>query len=513
MQVMNEPSNLATERHYNWKVERGARRNFARFGHALSLSNPKLFRRDEGDGLLLVLPSGETRLITKGTQLAPVIVDSLHMKVTKEGKVTGELPPAGHLSAMLASEEFLSSFRPVTQVLRRPAYLQDFRLTEPGYSVDGRSSYLYVGSEPRITSSLDTINQFLDVMDFASEADRTNTVAAALTSLLNNHWPGEKPVVLVTATKSHSGKGTVTDFIRGTLPKADILYESIDWPMQSQFQKQIRLNPEVGFVCFDNVRLDSAGGRAKTIRSAFVESFVTNPEIMLASPGAGEAVRIKNSYVVSINTNDGGLSADLLNRSLPIHLTPKGNVHDRVSPIGNPKLEFLPQNRDRIEAELRGMIERWKEAGYPTDDQVKHPMGPWAKTIGGILAANGFKQFLDNYSAKRISDDPIRDALSILAGVAPDKALRPAEWAKHAVVQGLAKTLFSAGDRDTEEGRARAIGVLFSRYAGESFETRTDLEQLVVCLEGGNRRWTTGKNPHVRYVFRVLQNQPLPVEE
>src|SRR5438132_232996 len=103
------------------------------------------------------------------------------------------------------------------------------------------------------------------------------------------------------ATKSHSGKGTVTDFIRGSVPKADILYESLDWPMQNQFQKQFQLDPDIGVIAFDNVRLDSSGGRAKFIRSAFVESFVTMPELILASPGVGDPVRLHNKYVVIIN--------------------------------------------------------------------------------------------------------------------------------------------------------------------------------------------------------------------
>ena len=113
----------------------------------------------------------------------------------------------------------------------------------------------------------------------------------------------------ITATKSHAGKGTVAEFARGSVGKADILYESIDWPMQSQFQRQVKLDPDLGVIIFDNVRLDSAGGRGKFIRSAFVESFVTNAEIMLASPGAGEAISLPNKYVVVVNTNDGSLSA------------------------------------------------------------------------------------------------------------------------------------------------------------------------------------------------------------
>ena len=373
---------------------------------------------------------------------------------------------------MPRTEVFLSCFRAVDEVVRTPYYLEDFTLVQPGYHDGGPGKrILYVGAVPEIGDSMATITAFLDVMEFESRADRTNAVAAALTTLLRHHWLGEKPLYQITATKSHAGKGTVAEFARGSVGKADILYESIDWPMQSQFQRQVKLDPDLGVIIFDNVRLDSAGGRGKFIRSAFIESFVTNAEVMLASPGAGEAISLPNKYVVVVNTNDGALSQDILNRALPIHLAPKGSIHDRHSPIGNPKLEFLPKNRHRIEAELRGMIERWRLAGCPLDETVKHSMTPWAKTIGGILKHNGFTDFLGNQQTRKAVDDPLRRAVGILGAAKPGKALRPAEWAQLAVQQGLVKTLIPTNERDTDKGRERAIGVLL-RAAGTERRSR-----------------------------------------
>ena len=155
------------------------------------------------------------------------------MLVMKDDKVLSELPAAVHLNAMLRSEAFLRQFLPVDEVTTQPLYLDDFSLARPGYNNGG----LVGGSSmsvpyPEIADSTETMERFLDVMAFASDADRTNTVGAALTVLLRRHWLGQKPVVIVTATKSHSGKGTITEFFRGSVPKADVLYESIDWPMQ-----------------------------------------------------------------------------------------------------------------------------------------------------------------------------------------------------------------------------------------------------------------------------------------
>jgi hypothetical protein len=496
-------------------VELGARRNYRLLGRRLADANKGLYRNGtSGKGLIHVLATGDIRHITRGAQLAPIIVDSIALQVTKEGKVMGELPTAMHLNAMLFAETFLRQFRPLDHVAKNPLYLPDFSFALPGYGESADEGYLlYLGPEPQVVESTQTINRFLDVMDFAANADRTNAVAAALTVLLRNHWPGAKPVVVVTATKSHAGKGTIIEFTRGNLAKADILYESIDWPMQSQLQRQFAQNPDISVICLDNVRLDSAGGKGRFIRSGFLESFVTSQEISLACPGAGEPARLKNRFVMAITTNDGMLSPDLLNRALPIHLAPKGDVQNRQSPIGNPKLEFLPQHQERIAAEFRGMIERWKSCGQPVDDTTKHPMTPWARTVGGILRANGFTDFLANYETRKSLDDPIRETLAILASAAPGQELRPGEWADLAVEHGLAKTLFSPSERDTSKGRERCIGVVLSRYCDETFEARTPTKQILVRLEGGFRRWSKGKNPHTRYAFTVLEEKAIPIEE
>jgi hypothetical protein len=256
-----------------WKVEKGSRRDFRRLGRRLSLSGDLFRDGGSGPGLIQVLDDGTTRRITRAGELTPLIADRIPTRVEKDGRVVSEMPVAAVLNTALRSGVFLSHFQPVDQVARTSLYLEDFTPTRPGYHDRGAGRrILHVGPPPVLGESMETVTRFLDVMDFATNADRTNTVAAALTVLLRHQWPGEKPIVVITATRSHAGKGTIADMIRGGASKAEILYESQDWPMQAQFQKQIRMDSDLGVVLFDNVRLDSAGGRGKFIRSAFIET-------------------------------------------------------------------------------------------------------------------------------------------------------------------------------------------------------------------------------------------------
>src|SRR6516225_9720089 len=73
------------DRTFRWKLERGAKRNYQLLGRRLAAVNQCLYRNGaNGQGLLHVLPTGEHRLITRGAQLAPVIVDSIAIQITKE---------------------------------------------------------------------------------------------------------------------------------------------------------------------------------------------------------------------------------------------------------------------------------------------------------------------------------------------------------------------------------------------------------------------------------------------
>ena len=140
-------------------------------------------------------------------------------------------------------------------------------------------------------------------------------------------------------------------------------------------------------------------------------------------------------------------------------------------------------------------------------------MARWAATIGGILAVNGFSEFLANCGERKTVDDPTQEALAILGAAQPGKALRPKEWAKLAVEQGLVKTLLPANERDTEKGRERAIGKVLHNHLGVTFSASTDSTNFRLRLEGGFRRWTPRKNGHTRYVFTVLTEEPRVAEE
>ena len=492
-----------------WNEDDLPQLNYTKLGERLALGGD-IFRPEEAtSGLLLVQNDGDHRRINNAKDLAAVIVDRIPLQVYSDGKPKGGRIPNYHLETMLRAEVFRSCFRTVETVSKTPRFMSDFALTRPGLNDGGtHSSVFYVGDSPTVSDTTETIDKFLDVMSFASNADRTNAVAAALTVLLRNHWTGGKPIVTVTATKSHAGKDTVLAFASNENDSVSISYQSTNWAFERSFVGALASNSDAAVVVVENARLDR---RDHYLASAFLERFATDPKPLLFSTGTGAAVHRRNDVVTAISTNFGTVSEDIANRSLPIHLNPTGNVADRQSPIGNPRLEFLPQNKHRIAAELRGMVLRWKDAGMPLDDTVKHPFSPWAKTIGGILKANGYRDFLANYGKRKTTDDPLRQGVSVLGAARPDCWLKPDELARLVVQLGLVKAIIPPADQDSGAGRVRGIGVVLSNHRDETFEVETDTHKVHLRLEKARRRWD-GASPHVRYRFVTLSQSELPTD-
>jgi hypothetical protein len=494
-----------------WDDNRKPADNYRALGKALAVSGD-LFRAAGLEGLLLApaAPGGKPVHIRSASQLTPLLVDRLSIRVVRGRESRDGLIPARHCHVLLRSEAFLGQFRPLDAIAAAPCYLPNLELTRPGYN-DGGPGHcvLYTGSPVVSEPEPRAANAFLDVMAFASEADRTNAVAGALTVLLRRLWPGGKPLLAVTSTKSHGGKDTVIQFACGPTPHVAVSFDSTNWALERCVVAALRHRPDVGVVVVENARLGRGTG---AIASAFLERFLTDSEPLLYAPGSAAPQPFPNFAVAALSTNDGTIGTDLMNRALPVRLAPVGDVAVRRTPIGNPKEEYLPAHRDRILAELVGMVETWKAAGRPEDAKVRHPFTAWARTVGGILKANGFKSFLANYDVRRTEDDPVRQALGLLGAAAPDAWLRADEWARRSAELGLNSRLIPAADRDGEAARARGMGVVLSAHAAETFRAEAEDVAVTLRLDKRRGRFVPGSEPQTRYRFVVLAREPRPCD-
>lgn len=424
-----------------------------------------------GTGILQLAVGAAARHITKSDQLEGFIRSRIPVIRLDNGTEVGVTVPATDLKIMLSSEELMSQLPVVDRVTSVATYTSDWVLTRPGYN-DGpageRCFYTGVAVEPKLTPM--RIREFLSAMKFKSEADATNAVALALTCLLRFMWPGKKPFGAVTANKSHAGKDTVVDFAAGRAKRVEISWHFADWANQNEAVAALK-DPEVGVLTLGNIR-----SGAGVIESAFIERTVTSPDVLCQSSKMGGAgFKRDGDFVVAATANNGRFSPDLANRALPIHLEVIGDIAKRDLSIGNPRHEFLPKYQEEIEAELCGLVEKWKSAGSPKDASVKHPMTEWARTIGGILKANGFVGFLGNWSFQRDANDVERESLAIIADALPHgEWLRVAEIRRAAEDQGVVGSLMGKRHRESEKSIERQLGVLLSSHQDETLTLITD---------------------------------------
>lgn len=520
-----EPMAILDKEVFIWNDSEPFVENAARLGKKLAQCGDLYRNPNYGSGLVLGSRKADIApaYITSGAKLSPIVCDRVRISYVK-GSTTSSFIPNSRLDNLLRSEAFLREFKPLDEVTPYPKYLPDFTPTAPGYtdySIGYR--FLYTGKSLLASKSIDTINKFLNVMCFETAADRTNAVAGAITYLLRDHFPGSKPLLLVSANKSQAGKDTVIDFMALSGRKVSVSYQSTDWAFQASIDAVRRADPEARMIVVENARLERGG---RYIASAFLERIITDPEPTFYAVGNGAAFRQRNNLVFAISTNFGTVSIDLANRALPIHLTVQGDIAERSSPIGNPRYEFLPANVEKIVSELHGMIDRWVKAGKPLDKNVRHTFTYWAATVGGILAVNGFKDFLANYSSRRTTDSPISRALGLLGAAVhrkkvdikdPDEGkgngwLHPSDWLTVASYLGLTKALIPEAERENAVASTRGLSCVLSAHQEETFKVEMDDRLMTFQLKKKRARHVQGQEPSTRYYFHLVHEKELPTD-
>jgi len=434
----------------------------------------KIFRNPQGG--MLRIEDRKIDCLDKPVKIEGFIRSSdLTVRTTDDGKFKGFEVPKKDLEVLVSTPKLQRELPQIDHVTDVVTYTNDWVITKPGYNDKGEDQrYYYMGEEVTPKREPTRTREFLNAMNFQTNADRTNAAALALTVLLRPMFPGGKPFPTVTANRSHAGKDTVLDFCAGKTGRQEISFQKAEWPMQNDISAVLS-NPSVGMITIGNIRAGSS-----SIESSFIERLVTNPSPLLqSSKMSGNGIERKADFVVACSANQGKFSTDLMNRALPICLELKGDIEDRKNPLGDVDIRngYLPEHRTEIEAELCGMIENWKAAGKPLDESVKHPMREWAKTVGGILKVNGFQDFLTNWARQRSSQDKTSEALAILANSAQNEKsewLRLATIVKLATTEGVLSDLIPARYKECQNAAERELGKLLSNYLGQSVHYEED---------------------------------------
>jgi hypothetical protein len=247
-----------------------------------------------------------------------------------------------------------------------------------------------------------------------------------------------------------------------------------------------------GILFLDNVR--------NHIESALIEANALSPLLSFRLLHQNATIDRPNSYLWVVTSNLTTGTTDFLRRGLPIRLYHEGDVKKRTF-TGDP-LEFATEHWLEILGELAGMVLYWTQQGMPAGRP--HPRcRRWGQTIGGILAANGFDQFLCNLEeAEATMDETLQDLATLAEYVVSrsmagffalpgdsggDRGRSPRDWTQLFMDAELCRG--SLTDRSAK-GRDTWVGQFLSARVDCQVDITTGQERGTATLrkrEGGGR--------------------------
>ena len=146
-------------------------------------------------------------------------------------------------------------------------------------------------------------------------------------------------------------------------------------------------------VIIDNAKCQ---GRNPRIESACLERCITDPVLSFRLLGYSPDIRCENAHIFCLTANTTNVSPDLVTRCVVVNMLFEGNPVRRSFSIPDPE-SYAQTHRLKLLGELLGMVQRWQALGMPRAIvPSRFNKRDWGSLIGGILAANGEPDFLDN---------------------------------------------------------------------------------------------------------------------
>ena len=237
---------------------------------------------------------------------------------------------------------------------------------------------------------------------FATESDFENAIGVALTLLVRPAFDASEmsPLFAINAASPGTGKSelamALTTIALGSLPAVSAIPDN-----KEEIRKTLFSNLLEGksYCIFDNV--DSN----RPIDSGMLASIVSQPKHTGRILNFNKTAELENRMTCLYTGNNIQATPELVDRGVLIQLeSPPKRSHERDFKYENLSSHILAK-RQRYLGVLVYMIEKWIASGS-AKSKHRHRMRHWARTIGGILEANGLgEHFLGNIKTFRIQAD------------------------------------------------------------------------------------------------------------
>lgn len=322
----------------------------------------------------------------------------------------------------LLRSELLERLPRILHYATRPVFDSDFVLRGPGWHheagilvhgpeidpVPFEAGVLSVSAIERLPRHLRVL---LQDFCFKSDADVANTLGVFVTGLLMNHFIDTgKAVVLVDGNQPDLGKTLLLRVLGWVLDGDEpylVPYTSDDEELAKRICSKLRGGVR-SVLIIDNCKTRSGG----VISSPTIEANSMAPEMSFRILGKSEDYSRPNDIIFGLTMNETRASKDLISRSTIAQIEHEGRTEDRAFACDD-LVKYAREHRLEILGELAGIVEYWNQRGGPLGQQL-HRLRRWSASVGGILGAAGFPEFLTNTEAAT----SFNNQLDELAGLA-----------------------------------------------------------------------------------------------
>lgn len=335
-------------------------------------------------------------------------------------------PSRDFVSGLLAREPTRDGLPRIDHYCKRPTYDLQFRFCSARYHPDAKLLVHGASIEPtafvptnRQLSALNrlprNLRQLLTDFPFDSDSDLVSYLALLLQMLLNLHFARTgKPVGVINGNQPGVGKTllmSVAGILADGTPPRLIPYTSNEEELRKHSTALLRKGDQT-ILALDNAK----PATGNSIGGAYLESMTTATTYSDRVLGGSAIFERPNDFTTMVTVNHGRVTTDIASRCVPINLSVEGRASQRVYATSDLNA-WCQLNRERLLAELFGIVEFWKDEGRP-QSQKNHRFRYWAATIGGILAVAGFPEFLSNHDASVQELDDSAQELTALSAEA-----------------------------------------------------------------------------------------------
>ncbi len=332
-----------------------------------------------------------------------------------DDKVVIDIPPIEFVRDLMACPDWDEGVFPKLKgVVKCPYFTAGAKLVEePGYDAGSQLWYepdpgfnpSKVPADPAAEDVAEArrwiVSELLHDFPFQSEADRTNAVAYLLTPFVREMIDGPVPLALFEAAVAGTGKGLLANAV--AIPSSGATLEAIPQRDSGEEWRKAFTAKLIEFPTF--ILLDNLTG---TLRAPALEAILTTERWSDRVLGETRMVRLKLRTVWMATANNLQLGGDLPRRVVWVRLDAKMERPEerKQEAFKHPDLvRWAKANRPELVRSALVLIQNWVARGRPAGNEVMGSYESWTATLGGILAAAGFIDFLKNVQERRRDGD------------------------------------------------------------------------------------------------------------